>query len=166
MCIADRCSPAGCCFFHGERTFYACTLLQSIHIPAALPAIQESTFQNCAALETIDFSEDSKLTEIGRNTFRSCTALPAIVLPEGVTTIDINAFTDCTSLTKVVLPETITSVGTYLFSGCTALTDVTLSNALTKIPEECLLLVRHCNPFSFRNRLQQLIPWLFRDAAH
>ena len=119
----------------GERTFYACTLLQSIHIPAALPAIQESTFQNCAALETIDFSEDSKLTEIGRNTFRSCTALPAIVLPEGVTTIDINAFTDCTSLTKVVLPETITSVGTYLFSGCTALTDVTLSNALTKIPE-------------------------------
>lgn len=74
------------------------------------------------------------VVKIGKSSFRGIITLQAIVIPEGVTTIDENAFTMSSYnnvLKSVTLPSTLTAIGTRAFSGCTALDDVYCYPAVT-----------------------------------
>ncbi len=66
-----------------------------------------------------DDSSATKITYIGENT------ITAIIIPEGVETIEEYAFANLTSLTTVVLPSTLTRIDQGAFYGCTALSSVT-----------------------------------------
>ena len=57
-------------------------------------------------------------TEIGANTFSSCTSLTSIVLPESVSIAD--------------LPYKITTIGEAAFSSCTSLTSITFEGTVAK----------------------------------
>jgi hypothetical protein len=46
------------------------------------------------------------------------TAITAVHIPEGVTTIGERAFLSCFSLTSINIPASVTSIGDYAFSGC------------------------------------------------
>ena len=63
-------------------------------------------------------------------TFNSCSSLSNIVLPDGVTSIDMQAFAGCSSLTSINIPHTVTSMGYRAFHNCSSLSDVTC-NATT-----------------------------------
>ena len=57
----------------------------------------------------------------------------AIVIPNGVTSIDDDVFCDCESLTSVKIPDSVTTIGAYAFCGCTGLTMVEIPNNVTDI---------------------------------
>jgi hypothetical protein len=52
---------------------------------------------------------------------RIVNALPVVVIPEGVTTIQEFGFSDCTSLASLTLPSTIEHIWAMVFNGCSAL---------------------------------------------
>ena len=54
-------------------------------------------------------------------TFRGCTGLTSVTIPDSVTSIGRNAFYGCTRLTSVTIPDSVTSIGAGAFNGCSSL---------------------------------------------
>ena len=65
---------------------------------------------------------DGKLvTVIGGNLFDGNTSITRVIIPAGVTSIELYAFRNCTSLTSITIPESVTDIGSYIFQGCSGL---------------------------------------------
>jgi len=82
------------------------------------------TFRNCTNLTSITIPDS--VTSIGAEAFSGCTSLTSITIPDSVTSIGDGAFYDCTSLTSITIPDSVTSIGTLAFYGCTNLTSITV----------------------------------------
>ena len=89
--------------------FEICTALTAIEIPASVETIEESAFQGCSNLTTVNFEKGSQLKTIGigynSNVFANCTALTAIEIPASVETIGESAFQGCSNLTTVTFEK-------------------------------------------------------------
>ncbi|MBQ3370737.1 MAG: leucine-rich repeat protein [Mogibacterium sp.] len=72
------------------------------------------------------------VVSIGESAF-TANKLTAVVIPEGVTSIEEKAFYDCSKLTAVLLPSTLTSIGTNAFHRCTGLSEISLPFGLQTI---------------------------------
>ena len=97
-------------------TFYGCTALTSIEIPASVETIEAAAFKGCSSLATVTFEKGSQLKTIGggysESTFSSyygafsdCTALTTIEIPASVETIEAAAFFGCSSLATVTFEQ-------------------------------------------------------------
>ena len=82
--------------------------------------------------------------------FKNCTSLTNINIPNSVTSIESNAFSSCTSLTSIIIPDGVTNIGGYAFNGCMYMkeyhikptTPPTLgTNVFTGIPSDCIIYV-------------------------
>ena len=56
-----------------------------------------------------------------------------MIIPAGVTSIEVWAFYECKSLTSVVISNSVTSIGERAFSGCSSLTSVVIPDSVTSI---------------------------------
>ena len=65
--------------------------------------------------------------------FRNCSALESVVIPDGVTTINTEAFYKCTSLKSVIIPNSVTSIGDYSFMYCSSLENIVIPGSVTYI---------------------------------
>ena len=72
----------------------------------------------------------------GNYTFRSCTSLTSVHIPEGATSIGDGAFNGCSSLTSINIPESVTSIGAQAFNGCSSLTSINIPEGVTSIKFE------------------------------
>ena len=90
-----------------------------------------ATFKNCTHLREINLPDG--IMSIGNNAFYGCTNLALTVLPDSVTSISNNAFYGCTNLALAVLPDGLTSIGNNAFQGCTNLALTVLPDGLTSI---------------------------------
>ena len=77
--------------------------------------IADSAFLECRNLTSI--SLPSTLTKIGVRSFKFCSRLSEVVVPEGVTTIDQYAF-DGSNFTKVTLPASLSFISVRAFDRC------------------------------------------------
>lgn len=83
---------------------------------------------------TIPSTLDGKrVSRIGNTSFGGNFSLVSVVIPYGVTKIDIAAFADCVCLTSVTIPDSVTDIGTLAFSDCLELPCVSLPNSVTRI---------------------------------
>jgi len=110
-----------------------CTNLEKV-ITGKLTYIRGAALKNLPALKELVI--DNSLTNIQYNAFDGCKALTTITLKEGVRLKDIaqQTFKSCTALVKITLPDTVTSMGDSVFDGCTSLETVNWSSQMTKIP--------------------------------
>lgn len=81
---------------------------------------------NNKPLVSLDLGRTTGLSSIGAAKFQNCTALSAIVLPEGIGSIKESAFDGCTSLASVTIPDTVNEIGQFAFKKCTALESITI----------------------------------------
>ena len=106
------------------------------------------------------------MTSIGNYTFRGCSSLPSINLPEGVTSVGNYAFSDCSSLTSITLPEGVTSVGNYAFEGCSSLTSITLPEGVTSVGNYAF---RGCNSLTSANipeSVENIGNYVYNDCSN
>ena len=73
------------------------------------------------------------VTGIYQETFRNCSGLESVEIPNSVTSIGYYVFRGCSSLTSVVIPNSVISISEGAFWGCSGLTSVDIPNSVTKI---------------------------------
>lgn len=79
--------------------------------------IGTSTFKECSAIQQIKIPEG--VTKIGRWAFIGCNSLKSIIIPNGVETIGDEAFFGCGNLRKISLPPSLKEIYNYAFQDCT-----------------------------------------------
>ena len=77
--------------------------------------------------------EGCPVTSIGDYSFRNCTSLTSINLPDSVTNIGEWAFMVCSSLTSITLPDSVTSIGDWAFVWCDSLANINIPQCVTCI---------------------------------
>lgn len=75
-----------------NSAFNGCKSLRKVIVGDNVQIIGNNAFNVCMSLVEVQFSKDSKLTEIGQHAFCACTSLPSIVIPSGVSKIHYGAF--------------------------------------------------------------------------
>jgi hypothetical protein len=106
----------------GSFTFFNCTALQSIVIPASLTQLGDYMFDGCTGLTNVVLT--NTLTGIGNGAFGGCSSLTSLTIPNGVTSIGSAAFVACTALASVTIPGSVTNIGDTAFENCSSLTGV------------------------------------------
>ena len=89
------------------------------------------SFRNCTTLKTVIIP--NSVRSIGMYCFSGCSNLSYIKFPDYISYIDYDTFYNCTSLTSVDLPSGITGIDDLAFYGCTNLTSVTIPDGVLKI---------------------------------
>ena len=82
---------------------------------------------------SLDLGRTTGLSSIGAAKFQNCTALSAIVLPEGIGSIKESAFDGCTSLASVTIPDTVNEIGQFAFRNCSVLKSIEIPDSVTTI---------------------------------
>ena len=92
-----------------------------------LEKIGANAFAGCSKLASVDFGDNSSLTEIGTAAFASCTSLGEAALPDTVAELGMRAFKDCSSLSSVNIPDSLKIIREETFA-YTALTEIDIKN--------------------------------------
>ena len=148
----------------GSKVFQDCTNLESIRISASVSKIGSRMFAGCPNLKSIVVEEGnekydsrencnaivetatntlvcgtenstipSTITAIGNGAFAE-TGLKNIVIPEGVTSIELQAFENCQNLKSVTLPQSLKKLGYHVFAN-SGLTSVVIPEGITYLPQ-------------------------------
>ena len=103
----------------------------------SLKEIGAETFKGCSELNSIILPNE--VTRIGNGAFSGCNNLSSINIPDGVTSIGESAFYGCGSLDSIVLPESLTSISESAFRICSGLVSITLPDGVTSIGQWAFL---------------------------
>ena len=87
----------------GEKMFYACINLETIHLPQNTTLIENEAFAFSTSLGYIRIPDN--VTSIGDNAFKNCCALYGIEMGNSVTSIGADAFLECEELTVVRISD-------------------------------------------------------------
>jgi antitoxin component YwqK of YwqJK toxin-antitoxin module len=124
----------------GVVTIIGCeeNLEGELTIPATIrgkpvTCIENDTFRDCSRLTAIIIPDS--VTRIGGSAFYRCSNLASVTIGNGVTSITGNLFKEHANLKSVTIPDSVTSIGNYAFQDCTNLTSITLPNSVTSIGE-------------------------------
>ena len=85
-----------------NSTFYGCTNLKEVEL-GRIERIEEYAFARCSSLKFVEVHEDCEY--IGNSAFLDCAALQTFEIGDRVSLIESSAFTGCTSLHAFVVDE-------------------------------------------------------------
>lgn len=119
----------------GNSAFANCTMLKSIALPESsaeqpLYYMGSEVFNNCSALTTFSFGTNTTITELPSSTFKDCSVLTSVTLPDSITSLNSSVFLGCSMLTTVNNTTQLTSIGSSAFENCTSFTGLNGETAL------------------------------------
>lgn len=114
-----------------------CGKMTELDVPANITHIQNTVFQDCQELTTINFTAPENIVSIGGHAFHNDGKLKdQFNKLTNVTTIGEAAFQDCKSLTNEdanSLLSKVTRIENFTYQGCTSLTDITINKGVNYI---------------------------------
>ena len=96
--------------------------------------IHASSFKNCTSLKSVTVPDC--VEGIGDSAFSSCTNLKSITLPNQLDSISRWLFDGCTSLEKITIPSSAKGICRGAFNGCTSLTSITIPSGVKYLDQE------------------------------
>jgi hypothetical protein len=122
---------------NGRVTLFELEDIEVLHVP---PYIKGQAVKSISSFGPSRLFENLKavilpegLESIERATFYKFTNLVSVTLPESLISIDNSAFMGCVSLTDIILPESLTTIGSGAFMDCVSLTYINLPSGLESI---------------------------------
>lgn len=120
-----------------------------IDVPDELTEISSSTFRVFSNLTTLNFSDNSKLREIGYRAFFNKRSITTINnLPSSLMVIGSEAFYN-TSISNIELPEGLQSIGSYAFEYSYNLEEINIPASVTYISYEAFDSCNNLSSVSF-----------------
>ena len=90
--------------------------LIEVYIPKSVIRIATGAFYNCTNLRIVLFEEGSQLKYIDDSVFQNCHSLETINLPDTIERINAHAFWDCSKLPEeIILPKNLQHIETTAF---------------------------------------------------
>lgn len=133
----------------GYCAFAECKNLREIELPASLEYVDIGAFCNCDSLETVRTPSIESWCNIVFEDFNSYSSNPLyyakhfivggedmssqLVIPEGVTAINMCSFIGFESVTSVIIPNSVKTIGQSAFALCFNLQKVTLGDGVESI---------------------------------
>lgn len=111
----------------GDYAFNSCSALDSPAFPANLKTIGDYAYDKCSAIKRLDFTNCTRLQEIGARAFSLDTCLNTIQLSSSITYIGDGAWAGCYNLQKVNLQPCTLQMGDAVFAQCRSLQQIDLS---------------------------------------
>lgn len=105
--------------------------IERVVLPEALKKIGDYAFYNAGVREIVQ-PEVNNLKEIGEYAFEGC-HFQKFKLPDGFTEIKPNSFRSCSMLEEIDIPQTVTRIGKYAFDGCYRLKIFNLPESLDSL---------------------------------
>ena len=110
----------------GDSHVFSYSGVCEVSLGKNLAAMAYNTFTSAKKLWRVEFEGCAEGFEFYGYTFDDCSALKAVSLPDGITTLPRRMFRYCTSLTAVYIPSTVTKIDSgdndyATFKGCTSL---------------------------------------------
>lgn len=100
------------------------------------------------------------------STFKYCTDITSVEIPDNVKTIDTFAFYNCSNLTNVSIANSVTSIGVRTFSGCIKLVNIVIPDSVTSIGDRCFESCRLLNNVTISNNLSSVNYGLFSNCEN
>lgn len=94
--------------------------IYTVVVEDGVTQIGYDSFNSCSYLKEAYIA--GSVTTIGSNSFVSCDALEKLVISEGVQEIGSSAFQNCSSLKSVTVPNGVITIGDYAFRNCGLIT--------------------------------------------
>lgn len=113
------------------RTFFKCSRLTSITIPASITEIGVDAFSGCVNLTSIVIPDN--VEKIGSGAFSGCSRLRNIKLSKSLSDIKSCIFKDCISLTSIIIPDGVKYIYTSAFEGCKNLKTICIPESIEEI---------------------------------
>ena len=85
-----------------------------MEIPAGIATVEESAFQECKNLSAVTFAPGSRLLALDDCTFKHCSSLKEISLPDGMARIGSECFF-ASGLVDAYVPPSVTDIGANAF---------------------------------------------------
>lgn len=117
-----------------SNAFSDCKYLEEFTVPKNVKQLGTGVFSGSTSLTTVVF-DGNVLTDkiIPNQTFKGCTSLTSVTLPEFYEEIGISAFEDCEALPLITLSNDCKLIGDRAFCNCKSLETVEISEGLTTI---------------------------------
>ena len=101
----------------------------------SVTGVEAHSFRDCTELTSVTLPNSVKT--IGAECFSKCSSLTSVKLPNSLLSLEEYCFSDCYSLASIDIPESVVDIGRNCFGGCTALTSVTIPESVLSIGRDC-----------------------------
>lgn len=102
--------------------------ITDVVIETGITSIGEKSFRYCSNLKTV--SIPNSVVSIEKDAFRGCINLKNIDIPNSVKNIGENAFRDCEQLSTVIIPNSVETIESGAFRACKDMESITISNSI------------------------------------
>ena len=128
-----------------------------------MKTIKTATFRGCSSLNSITIPDS--VSTIGNSAFEECSSLNSIMIPDSVKTIKTATFTGCSRLASITIPNSVISIDSYAFYGCSSLTSITIPNSVTTIGDSAFRACSSLTSITIPDRVKTIETAAFRGCS-
>lgn len=154
----------------GNYAFRGCTSLEKFGVTSHvnLSRIGTGAFQNCTNL-VLFYIRNTPITSTSPDLLSGCTKLKGVFLPD-IKYIGSSTFKDCSSLASITIPDTVLIISTSAFENCTSLKNLSISSS-SKLKSIRRMAFKNCsslNSFTFSGDSEKkfdIAQYAFQDCT-